>query len=265
MKIYLQKNKYKLLLFVFALMIGLDMFLHKGLVRFLLPKTFGTYRIENVKPLNRDGFLNTNKNWSKAINTTELIQSITIDKSGIELDIYYDTIKGIFDVHHDPDKSVGQNFEDLLIIYKNKNLQASLWMDFKNLHENNIDKALQTLIQLRAKYNLQNKILVESSNPNLLKPFSDNQFFTSYYTPSFNPYTSSEEGNKIWFDSIATLLRKYPVHALSCYYFQKPFLHQYFPHFPILTWAPNDKWSFVNWIYKQKVNADSTTFITLYN
>ncbi len=261
----LQKNKYKLLLFVFAFMLLLDMFLHKGLVRFLIPKQFTKYAIENIKPLANNGFINTNKNWIKAVNTPEKMNLITPENSGIEIDIYYDTLKNIFDVHHDINNSVGQNFEDLLIIYKAKKITASIWIDFKNADEKNISKSLETLIQLRDKYNLQNKILVESSYPNLLQPFSANSFYTSYYTAYFNPYLTSEIENKKSIDSIAYLLKKYPVHALSGYYFQMPFLHQYFPDFPILSWAPNDKWSFVNWVYRKKINADSNAFIALYN
>lgn len=260
----LQKNKYKLLLLVIVMLVFVDMFLHKGLVRFLIPKTFSNYTVENIKPINRNGFLNRNKNWVKAVNTAERMLSITNENAGIELDIYYDTLKNIFDVHHDPDKSIGQNFEDLLIIYKRKNLQASIWIDFKNANEKNNVKALETLKQLRDKYDLQDKILVESSYPNLLKPFSDNQFYTSYYTPYFNPYLSTEKENEQTLDSITSLLKKYPVHALSGYYFQMPFLHKYFPDFPLLIWSPNDKWSFVNWVYKKKIERENEIFISLY-
>ncbi len=265
MKTKLQKNKYKLLLLVIVLLVFVDMFLHKGLVRFLIPKTFTDYTIENIKPIAKGGFLNSNKNWIKAVNTPERMENITIENSGIELDIYYDTVKNIFDVHHDPDKSVGQNFEDLLIIYKRKKLQASIWMDFKNANESNVIGALETLKQLREKYNLQNKILVEASQPNLLIHFSDNQFYTSYYTPYFNPYLATEKENKIYLDTITSILKKYPVHALSGYYFQMPFLHQYFPNFPILIWSPNDKYSLVNKLYKKRINNDSNVFISLYN
>ncbi len=265
MKTKIQKNKYKLLLLVIVMLVFVDLVLHKGLVRFLIPKTFINYPIENIDPINRNGFLNTNKNWVKAVNTPERMESITSENAGIELDIYYDTLKNIFDVHHDPDKSLEQNFEDLLIIYKRKNLQASIWMDFKNADEANVTRALETLKQLREKYNLQNKILVESSYPNLLKLFSDNLFYTSYYTPYFNPYLATEKENKIYLDTITALLKKYPVHALSGYYFQMPFLHQQFPDFPILIWSPNDKWSVVNRLYKTRINRDSNVFISLYN
>ena len=261
----LSKNKYKLLLLVGMILIIVDIFLHKGLVRFLLPKKFPTYSVENIEPLKNIALLNKNKNWVKAVNTPQKMEAITKETPGMELDIYFDTLKNIFDVHHDPGKSVGVNFENLLQIYKKKNLDASIWIDFKNAHQQNIQPALLLLVQLREKYKLQKKLLVESSNPALLQIFSENQFFTSYYVPFFNPYTSTSLKNKLMVDSMQTLLKKYPVHALSGYYFQMPFLHQYFPHFPILSWAPNDKWSLVNWVYKNKINANSSAFIALYN
>ena len=265
MRLNLGKNKFKLLLIFIIIITLTDIFLHKGLLRFLIPKDFENYKIGNIEPLKNNYLINRNKNWVKAVNTTYKMETIEKEISGIELDIYYDTLKNIFDVHHDPDNSIGQNFEDLLIIYKRKRLEASLWIDFKNLQLSNSSKSMKLLTALSMKYQLQNKILVESSHPNLLQIFSQNQFYTSYYVPSFNPYLSSNKNNKVMLDSITLLLKKYPVNAISGYYYQMPFLHHYFPSFPILSWAPNDKWSFVNWFYKNNINSDSTAFIVLYN
>ena len=89
----LSKNKYKLLLLVGMILIIVDIFLHKGLVRFLLPKKFPTYNVENIEPLKNITLLNKNKNWVKAVNTPQKMEAITKETPGMELDIYFDTLK----------------------------------------------------------------------------------------------------------------------------------------------------------------------------
>ncbi len=258
-------NKYKLLLLLFALLLFADMFLHKGLVYFLFNKSFDRYIVENIMPIQSNPLINKNKNWIKAVNNIDRLNSINNKDAGIECDIYYDTTKQIFDVHHDLDNSMGLNFETILEAYHKKGLQSGIWMDFKNLHESNAKQALNTLLGLRNKYSLSNKILVESTNAKLLQFFSKESFYTSYYTPYFNPYLIKVNEQKIWADSIARVLRDYPVNALSGYYFQMPFLHKNFPDFPILIWSPNDQFSFVNWLYKRKIASMNQVFIALYN
>ncbi len=252
------------MLLAIAILLCLDMVMHKGLVRYLIPKNFPAYAAHNILPLSGTAFINKNKNWVKAVNTIERMNTITDKISGIEFDIYFDTAKNIFDVHHDEDNSTGLNFETLLEEYKRLNLHASIWIDFKNLSNQNEKMALETLMQLRNRFNLANQILVESSKPELLKIFSDSGFYTSYYTPMFNPYLISNNEMKNWEDSIADVLMKHPVNALSGYYFQSTFLHNYFPKYPILIWSPNDKWSVVNWLYKININKKKEVFISLY-
>lgn len=107
-------------------------------------------------------------------------------------------------------------------------------------------------MRLRNKYNLKNKILVESNNVDLLKPFGDSSFFTSYYTPYFNPYLMDKDSIKKLVVNLAEVIKDSRVDALSGYYFQYPLLHKYFPKFPLLIWSPNYRWSVVNQIYKRK-------------
>jgi hypothetical protein len=257
-------NKYKLMLFAIAILLFLDMLMHKGLVRYLIPKSFPLHATNRILPISGTTFINKDKNWVKAVNSVERMHTINDATAGIEFDIYFDTAKKLFDVHHDEDNSTGLNFETLLKEYKRLGLRASMWIDFKNLNSENAKMALDTLIQLRNRFTLANQILVESSQPELLTMFSDSGLYTSYYTPMFNPYLMSNNEIKNWVDSVANVLTKYPVHAMSGYYFQSTFLHNYFPEYPILIWSPNDKWSVVNWLYKKKIDTKKEVFISLY-
>ena len=259
------RNKYILVGFVIILLLLTDAILHKGLVRVLIEKKFPEVFIDVKKPSNKAILNNSNKEWVKAVNTKNIINKVDSNSGGLEFDIYFDSSKKIFDVHHDINSSIGLNFEELLDIYQQRNLQASLWIDFKNLDNLNCMPALNELVRLRNKYNLKNKILVESYRIDLLKPFGDSSFFTSYYTPYFNPYLINEDSIKKLATKLAVLIKNSEVDALSGYYFQYPFLHKYFPQFPLLIWSPNDKWSIVNQLYKSKIRNTKEVFISLYN
>ena len=258
------KNKYKLMAFIIGLYLLADIIQHKGLTRGLLPKTFLPYKTDTSHPQNKNILINKNKEWIKAVDSKELLNKVDSTASGIECDVYFDLQKKIFDVHHDPDNSIGLNLDELLNEYNKKGLQASIWLDLKNLDDSNYKLAVITLTYLRNKYRLTNKLLVESSRADLLTAFSDNGFYTAYYTPMFNPYQLNDEETKRWVDSLSSVINKSKVNALSGYYFQYPFLYHYFPNYPVLIWSANDRFSLVNWLFKKKIAGSKEVFIVLY-
>src|SRR5204863_424200 len=184
--------------------------------------------------------------------------------SGLECDIYFDADKKTFDVHHDPDSPTILNLDELLTGYQQAGLRASIWLDLKNLDDSNVQGAVELLTAMRNKYGLTNKLLVESNRADLLTVFSDSGFYTSYYTPMFNPYQVSDKEIKHWVDSLSSVISKSKVNALSGYYFQYPFLHQYFPNYPVLIWAANDRLSLMNWMFRRQVVECKQIFIALY-
>ena len=185
---WMARNKYKLMLAIIGLYLAADVWFHKGLVRVLLPKTFLVNAIDTSLPKSKSQLVNVNKEWAQAINTIALMNALSAKTSGIECDIYFNLQKNNFEVHHDPDKSTGLGLEALLQSYSDRKLSASFWLDFKDLNKENQQPALAELIRLRGKFGLMNKLLVESSQAELLSSFTDSGFFTSYYTPQFNPY-----------------------------------------------------------------------------
>ena len=258
------KNKYKLMAIIIGLYLVADIVQHKGQARVLVPRTFISYKVDTSGPENEHGIINKGKAWIKAVNTKELLANVDVKTSGIECDVYFNPGKNIFEIHHDADKPTGFILNDLLDDYLKMKLQASIWLDFKNLDDSNCHAAVSALTVLRNQYGLREKILVESGRADLLPLFSDASFFTSYYIPLFNPYLISDDETKHWVDSISSVLTRSKVNALSGYYFQYPFLHNYFPVYPLLTWADNDRFSLVNWLFKRKVASAKEVFIILY-
>lgn len=257
------QNKYKLMACIIGLYLLVDVLQHKGQTRVLFPKDFKEAKQEIFKPQSKARLINKDKHWIKGVNTKERMKELAVNVAGFECDVYFDTATASFDVHHDPDKNLGYSLDSLLQLYQQKNLQASIWLDIKNLDASNAGSVLRSLIGLRNKYQLHNKILVESGRANLLSTFSDSSFFTAYYVPFFNPYQTNEKATSFWVDSIASEISRAKINALSGYYFQSSFLIHYFPNYPVLTWVESSPFSLVNYLFRGKITANKSIFIAL--
>jgi hypothetical protein len=258
------RNKYKLMVFIIGLYLLVDVLQHKGQARVLFPKKFPAYSTGAGLPKSSSTLINTNKHWKKGVNSKALMQDLNEATAGFECDIYFDTVTNIFHVQHDADKSTGTNLDDLLELYGQKKMNAGIWLDIKNLADANAKVILSSLIQLRNKYGLHNKLLTESGRADLLTAFSDSGFYTAYYTPLFNPYQITGQVMKYWADSISTVIKTAKINALSGYYFQYPFLQHYFPEYPVLIWADNAPFRLVNKLFKQEIAGNKSVYIALY-
>lgn len=259
----INKVKYIVLATFVLLYFMADAIMHKGLVRVMIPHTFlqtDVYR--QVAPTHSE-LINKNKKWVKGVNSPKDLERVSRKVGGLEIDVYFDTVSQVFWVHHNPEASHPYKLNDLLIKYKEKRLDCSIWLDFKNLSANNKQSSLEVLMMLREEYQLKNKILVESQLPELLNEFAKHQFFTVYYTPYFNPYFLSKDSLQLMQEKIEMKLAHSDINALSGYYFQYPFLHERFPGYPILIWGSDDKWSVVNQLFNQFIKRKPEVFIML--
>jgi hypothetical protein len=263
-KTYFLLNKYTFSLLMLLLCLAADIILHKGMSRVLIPKSFTVKRIPQYLKLSQQPLIVSDKKWIKAVNTVQKMERLPAGTAGLEMDVYFDTSKNILKVYHDSSESSRPFIEDILNVYKVRQLSASIWLDFKNLSPANKQKSVKYISFLRRQYLLQNKMIVESSAPQCLPVFCDSGFFTSYYTPFFNPYLLTENQINNVIDTIATNLKKYPSSALSGYYFQYPLLKKFFPNYPVLIWAENDRYSFVSNIFNYSLGSDPQVKIVLY-
>lgn len=259
-------NKYTLSVFILLAILATDILLHKGMSRVILPKSFTSKREPQTGLAKCDNSLQVNgKIWLKAVNSAAKAKGIDSTIDGFEMDIYFDAAKNCFFVYHDSSAISATVADEIFAVAEQRKMNASIWLDFKNLGENNKAAALQQLLLLRRKYGLAGRILVESSDPASLRSFCDSGFFTSYYVPYFNPYTEDEHTLTGRIDSIASTLKKYPTSALSGYYFQLPFLKKFFPVFPLLTWTDDSKISLVNRVFNYQLEKDKDVLIILHN
>lgn len=258
-------NKYTISVLILLAVLATDIYLHKGMSRVILPESFTNQRTPITQlPACKNPLIVKEKKWIKAVNKLQLAANIDSNSNGFETDVYFDTSKNTFFVYHDSSVISNLNIDRLFASIFKKDVNASVWLDFKNLNSQNSKQALNKLISLRDTFALQNKIIVESPNIQLLTMFCDSNFYTSFYTPFFNPYQEEEEKLVDRIDSIAGLLKRYPVSAVSGYYFQAPFLLKFFPEFPVLTWSDNTELSIVGNIYKYQLEHQKNIAIVLY-
>ncbi len=240
-----------------------DVILHKGIVRVMLPKKFPAAKINNTAPPSNIQLINTNKQWTKAVNTASILQTIDSLTAGVEIDVYFDLAKNDFDVHHGTEPAFFY-FNNWLQLYAKRKLTCSIWLDFKNLDAANQQQALASVMRLSKSYGLKNKIVIESPYTDLLKPFAESGFFTSYYVPYFNPYLISNDSLLTCVRKINVALKNSTVQSLSGYYYQASFLHHYFPRYYILTWGSNDWYSPANLLFKKYVQQKKEILVALY-
>jgi hypothetical protein len=256
-------NKYRFFILAILLYAAADVLLHKGITRVLLPKNFAVNSSPKTFARPQNNLASTNKHWLKAINTPGLMEKIPTATSGIEWDVYFDTIAQCFKIFHDS-SAISNNTDWVLMdIYERRNLQSCIWFDFKNLNKENASRSLSHLVDVREKYHLQNKMIIESSSPVLLQDFIANGFYTSYYVPFFNPYQLEKNSLDSLINTISSNLNRYPVSAISGYYFQYPFLKKYFFGLPILTWTDKSHFSIVGSIFNARLERDRSVAVIL--
>lgn len=256
-------NKYTLSVLIVLLCLFIDIALHKGVTRVMVPDSFTHQRTPVEIPSCKQELLSSDKNWVKGVNTPELAMQLPANTPGFEMDVYFDTIKNYLQVYHDSTVFSETKIEEILAVYQQRNLKACIWLDFKNLSGANQPASLKYIKYLRSKYNLHNKLIIESSTPSSLPAFCDSGFFTSYYIPFFNPYKIDEKELVTFIDTIQNNLSRYRVSALSGYYFQYPVLKKYFPGYPVLTWVENDKVSIITGTFGKVLANDDRVAVIL--
>ena len=258
------KNKYSVSVIILLALLGADILLHKGMGRVMIPEDFTEKITPYQLPVCANVLQQKEKDWIKAVNSIELMNSIPENCNGIEADVYFDTSSRSFAVYHDSGAIATLGADSLLSAYANRKLQANIWLDFKNLAGFNATYALEELNRLRNKYGLKEKIIVESSSAANLKVFCDSGYFTSYYVPFFNPYELEENDQIGFIDSIHHELLKTPASAISGYYFQYPILKKFFPNYPILTWVDRGGASLVSYFFNRQLKNDPNIKVVLF-
>jgi hypothetical protein len=175
--------------------------------------------------------------WLHHVNTTDKSQYFQNTYNGFELDVHFDTTAGTFIVKHDFNDTTTLTFSAWLTAITDPG-RLGYWLDFKNLESWNKTAALSELLRIRTQFDLtHHPVVVESSCPACLPPFDTLNFRVSYYIPTFNPATLSEEEELAYRDFIEEAFLPYGIGTISGYSFQHGFMQKWFPDMNKLLWC----------------------------
>lgn len=142
-----------------------------------LPVSVENYLAEQYLP---------DKFWLHRTDSVEKQYEFANKYQGIEFDIIYYEAENAFENSHDKKDLNKYNLEKQLRAYQDIGLPKGIWLDFKNLTENNKFAAKNTLDNIMTKYNIDKKLVwLESGNWQALKIFHDDGYRTSYYLPYY--------------------------------------------------------------------------------
>ena len=194
--------------------------------------------VTTAKTNNSDTHHFDEKIWLHRVNSIERAKLMQDNYIGFEIDIIWDSDSCLFYIAHDPHPEIYVTLENYFDNINNCHGRY-FWLDFKNLNEENLVLALEYLLKLTKKHNIDIKnVIVESMSPDILSNFTTAGFSTSFYLPiwDFNPYTSTETEITEYAKLIDSLLQNSNVNYLSSDFLSYHFIKKYFPDSHFLLW-----------------------------
>ncbi len=179
----------------------------------------------NTNPL----YNNPNKLWAHRVLTISEANKLSNKFNGIELDVFFEEEKNIFDLRHHGGFR-GQSLYDFLLKIDSEKL--FFWIDLKNINKENINAIINRLDFITSNNNLKNQIIIESKNIAVLSKLKEKDYKISYWLPSFNIITSI-----INILAIKNNIIKYKPDAISCSYHNIDFYSRKFPNYNLHTWV----------------------------
>lgn len=143
------------------------------------------------------------KLWLHRCNSLEKLHEMESRYPNFEVDICLRE-DGVLDVTHDEDTTFGLKV-DPYFGYLSQHPNSHMWMDVKNLDEDNLELFMHSLSALIGKYRVKKEqLIIESSQWQLMRAFTLGNFYTSYYVDAPKPLTLSHEQ----VDSVVTRLSR---------------------------------------------------------
>ncbi len=176
-----------------------------------------------------------NKIGAHRVNTLEKLESSLSNIEAIEVDLVYISETNILDIHHPPSPSIGLTFNTYVAALGDH--QPFLWLDIKNLDENNAELILQKLNSIlnERKYPKQS-ILIETRYPEKLGLFEAEGYRTSYYLKqNLHKLPKTDLSSEI--KNIRDILKIQPYLSISTEHFDYEILKDYFPETTKYFWC----------------------------
>ena len=174
------------------------------------------------------------KLWAHRINTAKDALSALQNFNGIETDIFYFNETDEYQTGHDAPSGIS------LYAFFDSIPRCSkyfYWLDFKNLSKKNVLNSANKMKRIIDKYHLRDRVIVESSEADLLAYFKQNNIFTSYWITDISDNNFQYLNEQVLRNKIHHKIKKYHFTAISAYYKMYPFLKKYFSNYNIHLWT----------------------------
>jgi heptose-I-phosphate ethanolaminephosphotransferase len=123
--------------------------------------------------------------WAHRVNTLAKMMEVAPLFGGAEIDVVYDAHARALAVNHPPDPPSGLLLDTLLAYAHRLNPKLGLWLDVKNLDEDNAARILAELEKLDARYAIRGRALVETEHTGkAAAALRQAGFRSSYYLPT---------------------------------------------------------------------------------
>jgi hypothetical protein len=174
-----------------------------------------------------------NKLWAHRVNTASWANQMFNEFNGIETDVYFIDDKNEFQTGHEWPSG---NSIDLFFDSIYNCSSHYYWIDYKNLTEENASNSANEMKRLVNKFHLEGRVIVESSQPDLLAYFSCDEIFTSYWIDDINAAIPYFEEDKLA-NNVQKDIMRYHFDALSCSYEMNSFFQKYFKNYNVHLWT----------------------------
>lgn len=214
------------------------------------------------------------KVWIHRVNSIEKLKEVAKKYDRVEIDVVFQEGSNSFDVNHPPEKSINLSLQNYLSSIE-ISTKKRFWIDYKNLSNINMKNSCDKLDSICKTLNIKrNQIIVESTNPKYLKPFSHRGFNTSYYLPAtLNKVPKELLNEKMKSIKITANLNK--TNFISANMSDYEIIIEHFPDNRILTWGcALSKPLIINpikllreaklLVYKYKVLSDKNVSVVLF-
>ncbi len=198
-----------------------------------------------------------NKLWKHRVNTaTEAIEAIK-EYSGVEVDVFFIDGADEFQTGHDYPGGISLDtyFDSIPHC-----ASYFYWIDFKNLNNYNVFKAVDIMNKIINKHNLRDKIIVENGNADLLAFFKLSEIFTSYWIPDVSENLIDYFAEKSLFNTLESVLNTYQFDAVSAHYNMVSFMFAYLKKYNCHIWTnglitESDKQKIINFSAKSNIKV----------
>ena len=154
------------------------------------------------------------KIWLHRCNSIEKLQEKEARYPNVEVDICLRP-GGMMDVTHDVDTTFHLSFTPYLE-YLAKHPERHIWMDIKNLSEENVREFKRSLDSLVYTYKVsKEQLILESPQWLMLYPFTNDLYYTSCYVTAPRPSTLTQEQRDSVISRLGAVTRSGCVRAIS--------------------------------------------------